>query len=313
LSEKKTNKWQAATLILIFLFATSILIAFLQFPTIESYQQQLLDTEEKMELIQDELITSQNQISSLSAQLDFYKQLTISNQDIAEKYRLKLIQRTDADEILPDEDIAVQILAPSVRLEGPIPRFVGVALTLFLQIKTGTGEILVNTEPKMGLDIQSSARLAASVAENLTGYTLLDRDIIISIRSNSAIEAVDGPSAGATMTVLLVSALEGKEVRSDVMMTGTIEPGGEIGSVGEIAAKAEAAASAGASIFLIPKGQAQQIIYQNITRKIFSAFEITTLEPLSVDIRDYAAEKWGLRVVEVKHIAEVLRFFFVED
>jgi uncharacterized protein len=67
--------------------------------------------------------------------------------------------------------------------------------------------------------------------------------------------AVDGPSLGGIMTTAFVSALTGDEIKSDVAMTGTINPDGTIGPVGGIQYKIEAAAKEGVKTFLIPVGQ----------------------------------------------------------
>src|SRR3989304_5318984 len=50
---------------------------------------------------------------------------------------------------------------------------------------------------------------------------------------------IDGPSAGALMTVAVFSSLLGDEIKKDVAMTGTINPDGTIGPVGGIPQKIE--------------------------------------------------------------------------
>ena len=308
-----SNRSQAITLILIFLFAISALSAVFQYSTIDLLKDQLEDSEKTTEFIQEELSTSQDQINSLTSRVEFYKQLTTSYLEQVQSLQQKLMIRTEEGKTLPEEIIIIQMMAPSVRIGGSSERFVGVPLTIVIEIRPGTGKILVNTQPRMGLNIQSSVRLAANVAENLTGFTLADRDIIVSITAPEVVEGVDGPSAGGAMTVLMVAGLEGKQIKPDVMMTGTIELGGRIGPVGGIVAKAEAAAEAGATIFLIPKGQAEQILFREVTRQLLPGFEITTIEGVRIDLRDYAAEKWGLRVVEVEHITHALRLFLVAE
>ncbi|MEZ6049495.1 MAG: S16 family serine protease [Planctomycetaceae bacterium] len=63
---------------------------------------------------------------------------------------------------------------------------------------------------------------------------------------------VDGPSAGALMTVGILAAVRGDAVRQDAAMTGTINPDGMIGPVGGIPHKIEGAAARGIKLVLIP-------------------------------------------------------------
>ncbi|MGD9722863.1 MAG: S16 family serine protease [Pirellulales bacterium] len=65
---------------------------------------------------------------------------------------------------------------------------------------------------------------------------------------------VDGPSAGALMTVGVLAAVRGDPLRTDAAMTGTINPDGSIGPVGGIVHKIDGAAAQGMKLMLIPAG-----------------------------------------------------------
>ncbi len=65
---------------------------------------------------------------------------------------------------------------------------------------------------------------------------------------------IDGPSAGAVMSVAVAAALNGDKIRQNVAMTGTINPDGSIGPVGGIPHKIQAAAGEGVETVLIPAG-----------------------------------------------------------
>ncbi len=67
---------------------------------------------------------------------------------------------------------------------------------------------------------------------------------------------IDGPSAGAALTVGVLALLNGAPVRSDVTVTGTVSPDGSIGPVGDVAVKVDAAAAAGMATVLVPTGSA---------------------------------------------------------
>jgi uncharacterized protein len=130
----------------------------------------------------------------------------------------------------------------------------GVLIPLNVEIKEGTGKILVNIDnPSFIVDTQESMRLAVQEASRITGTNMADKDAIFSLVTGTTI--VGGPSAGAAMAVATAASLQGKRVKESVVITGTIRPGGFIGAVGGIKEKAQAAEAAGAELFLVPPGE----------------------------------------------------------
>ena len=109
---------------------------------------------------------------------------------------------------------------------------------------------------------------------------------------------IDGPSAGALMTVGVLAALQGDKVREDAAMTGIINPDSTVGPVGGIVHKIEGAAKAGKKLVLIPVGQRYSYDYNkgemvdvvDVGKKlgvevrevsnIFEAYELLTGSPL---------------------------------
>jgi len=65
----------------------------------------------------------------------------------------------------------------------------------------------------------------------------------------------DGPSAGAAMTVGFIALFKGDQVQRGIALTGTIEPGGQVGRVGGIPDKMRAAKREGYHTILVPRGQ----------------------------------------------------------
>lgn len=62
-------------------------------------------------------------------------------------------------------------------------------------------------------------------------------------------------SASSAIAVGIVAAWRGDDVRSDVALTGTIMPNGQIESVGALPVKVEAAVRAQFKTILVPRGQ----------------------------------------------------------
>ena len=69
----------------------------------------------------------------------------------------------------------------------------------------------------------------------------------------------DGPSAGVTMTTALVSLLSGRQVRSDVAMTGEVTLQGRVLPIGGVKQKLLAAHRAGITTVLIPEANERDL------------------------------------------------------
>ena len=108
---------------------------------------------------------------------------------------------------------------------------------------------------------------------------------------------IDGPSAGAVQTVAVLSLLLGDELRSDVAMTGTINPDGTVGPVGGIPEKLTGASAEGYKRVLIPMG-----LRNSYSEK----------EQAFVDVVALGAEL-GLEVKEVSTIYEAYTEFTGEQ
>jgi uncharacterized protein len=123
---------------------------------------------------------------------------------------------------------------------------------------------------------------------------------------------VEGPSAGAAMTIATIAAIQNKTISQSFSITGTIEEDHSIGKVGEIFAKVKAAADSGVSLFLIPSGQAEQIQYIRKVRTPSPGWRIETIEPVKINVIEYAKENFGMNVYEVSTIEEALKYAFEE-
>jgi ATP-dependent Lon protease len=88
----------------------------------------------------------------------------------------------------------------------------------------------------------------------------------------------DGPSAGITMTIAMLSALTSNPTRSDVAMTGEITLRGEILPIGGLNEKLLAAQRSGIKTVLIPKENQKDL--KEIPDKIKEGLQIVTVENL---------------------------------
>lgn len=183
----------------------------------------------------------------------------------------------------------------------------GIVTTMEVDSVPGSGRTLVDIENLLFFtDTQTSIQTAKSVAENITGMNASNIDLIYSINTNA--QLVEGPSAGAALTVATIATLENKTLNPNVMITGTINPDGTIGPVGGVVAKAEAAKEVGAKIFLVPTGQGTQTTYQpqtNCQTQGQFTFCQTQYQSVTTNINTTA----GIQVIEVGTIQEALKYF----
>ncbi|MDD8018319.1 MAG: endopeptidase La [Bacteroidota bacterium] len=96
----------------------------------------------------------------------------------------------------------------------------------------------------------------------------------------------DGPSAGITMTMAMISAISGKPARADVAMTGEITLRGEVLPIGGLNEKLLAAKRAGIKTVLIPKENQKDL----------------------TEIKESVKE--GLKIIPVEKIEEALPYVF---
>ncbi|MDY6930309.1 MAG: S16 family serine protease [Halobacteriota archaeon] len=181
-----------------------------------------------------------------------------------------------------------------------------------VEIVEGQGRVLINTNPFIEADTQLSAKIAVEVAQNFTGKSLLQNDVIITFDLNDTI-MLGGPSAGAIMTTVAIAAIEDRDLRDDVLVTGTIEPSGWVGSVNGVLEKAQAATDDGASTFLVPHGGSLVRLNEKVIeeeRILFFTIERVRYDSKIVDLNDYLNES-DMEVVEVFTINDVVDYMLV--
>lgn len=137
----------------------------------------------------------------------------------------------------------------------------GALLDIEAVIMPGSGQVHVTgivEEEELGQEGHRMRRKsnAMASAENVRtllaglGYSLGNQDLHINFPGGAP---VDGPSAGAAMAVVAISALTGHPVDGESAVTGEITVHGAVKAVGGVPAKVEAAKQAGIKRVFIPK------------------------------------------------------------
>lgn len=186
----------------------------------------------------------------------------------------------------------------------------GVLGKVIIEIGSGRGRVLMDTNPFLEPDTQYSAETAVSVAANYTKKDLSDNDVIVSF--NISGNVLGGPSAGAAMTTATIAAIEGKQVKKDVAVTGTIEPTGSIGDIGGAIEKAQAAANNGVKLFLVPEDELYFTYYERqlTNRRVGPGFVIQRVNyvPKTLDLNNYTMTEFKMQTKGVSTIDDVVNY-----
>jgi len=139
-------------------------------------------------------------------------------------------------------------------VSGFLGSTIEIEAAVFPAKKKGTGVVRFNdTAGSMAKD---SVFNAASVIRNLTDKDIKDYDIHVNVIGGGKI---DGPSAGAAITICIISSLLNKPIRQDIAVTGEISLKGKIKPVGGIFEKIYGARRMGIKLVLIPKDNEKEI------------------------------------------------------
>ncbi|ACL17237.1 S16 family serine protease [Methanosphaerula palustris] len=182
----------------------------------------------------------------------------------------------------------------------------GSMINISVEVTPGRGRVLVQTSPLMGEVFQDAANTAVAVAENRTGTNLSESDAIISIVADDRVPEVNGPSAGALMTLLLISVLDQRPVRQDVTATGTIDENGQIGAIGGVVEKATAAKASGKTLLLLSRENSELTLFRGEEQQYYG-FHVLQQVPYQVDTKQYIESTIGIRVEYVDTIDDLVR------
>lgn len=113
---------------------------------------------------------------------------------------------------------------------------------------------------------------AASVIRKITNKDIKDYDIHVNIVGGGKI---DGPSAGAAITVCIISALLNRPIRQDIAVTGEVSLRGKVKPVGGIFEKVYGARRKGIKTVVVPKDNEKEVPVglEDIEVKVVSTIE----------------------------------------
>jgi len=155
-------------------------------------------------------------------------------------------------------------------VSGFLGSTINIECAVFPSKKKGAGVIRFNdTAGSMAKD---SVYNAASVIRNITDKDIKDYDVHVNAVGGGKI---DGPSAGAAITVCIISALLKKPLRQNIAVTGEISLQGNIKPVGGIFEKIYGAKRMGIDLVLIPKDNEKEIPSNNL------GIEVQTIENIN--------------------------------
>jgi ATP-dependent Lon protease len=158
---------------------------------------------------------------------------------------------------------------------------------LYIEAGSTDGEAGLQLTGQLGDVMKESAQIALSYvrshAEQLgVDPKALDRRIHVHVPAGAVPK--DGPSAGVTMVTALVSMATGRQVRSDVGMTGEVTLNGRVLPIGGVKQKLLAAQRAGLSTVFIPQRNEPDL--DDVPAEVLEALEV---KPMT-DVADIIAQ-----------------------
>jgi ATP-dependent Lon protease len=158
---------------------------------------------------------------------------------------------------------------------------------LYIEAGSTDGEAGLQLTGQLGDVMKESAQIALSYvrshAEELgVDPKALDRRIHVHVPAGAVPK--DGPSAGVTMVTALVSMATGRQVRSDVGMTGEVTLNGRVLPIGGVKQKLLAAQRAGLSTVFIPQRNEPDL--DDVPVEVLESLEV---KPMT-DVADIVAQ-----------------------
>ena len=181
--------------------------------------------------------------------------------------------------IKTSEDAIGKVNGLSVFVDEFGTPIVGLPLIIEVEVygplKSGKGRIIATGS--LGKTAKESVLDMASLISKITGKDISMYNINIQFVTGTSMGGVDGNSAGAAITVAVISALTNIPIRQDFGITGAISIRGEILPVGGVSKKIEGGFNAGLRKFIIPKKNLDDIV---LPKEILDQIEIYPVETI---------------------------------
>ena len=158
---------------------------------------------------------------------------------------------------------------------------------LYIEAGSNDGEPGLQLTGQLGDVMKESAHIALSyvrshAAELGVDPKALDRRIHVHVPAGAVPK--DGPSAGVTMVTALVSMATGRQVRSDVGMTGEVTLNGRVLPIGGVKQKLMAAQRAGLTTVFIPSRNEPDL--DDVPAEVLDALDVRPM----TDVADIIAQ-----------------------
>ncbi len=161
----------------------------------------------------------------------------------------------------------------------------GNTVTVTIKLVPGSGSEYVRLLPYAGISTQQSIKRALEYSRDKSDSEYSNCDVLVDFGSLPYGEYLDGPSAGAAISVMSYALFENLSMRNDTLITGSVDSYGTIGPVGGLYEKTNAAVENGAEYFITP----YNTIYESLTL-------------------DRLERSYGITIIEVKTVDEVIDF-----
>nr|WP_246517209.1 Lon family ATP-dependent protease [Clostridium aciditolerans] len=213
------------------------------------------------ELISRYTIEGRKAVNILS---DVYGYVLYNDQDTNLKDKVKITVENlkeviSISRLVPFEEVKVESKYDvghiyGLGVSGYIGSTIEIETAVFEAKEKGKG--IVRFNDTAGSMAKDSVFNAASVIRKITDKDISDYDIHVNVIGGGKI---DGPSAGAAITVCIISALLNKPLRQDIAITGEISLRGNIKPVGGIFEKIYGARRKGIKLVIVPEDNFKEV------------------------------------------------------
>lgn len=157
----------------------------------------------------------------------------------------------------------------------------GVTLEIEVNVLPGKGELVLTG--KLGDVMKESARAGISYIRSISFDYGIDPEFFtkhdIHVHIPEGAVPKDGPSAGITMALAILSAITERPVRADIAMTGEITIRGRVLPIGGLKEKLLAAKNAGMKTVCIPKDNERDL--SELSEEITEGMEILPIDHMN--------------------------------